>query len=44
MLEGEVATANTISRMISQLPMIGPPARVMFYDLHTLQVRAGRPP
>jgi len=37
--EGEVATANTVSRILSQLPPIGRPARVMFYDLHTLQQR-----
>ena len=38
-LEGEVATANTLSRVLSALPRIGSPARVMFYDLHTLQNR-----
>jgi len=37
--EGEVATANTTSRILSHLPPIGRPARVMFYDLHTLQQR-----
>eukprot|EP00939_MAST-03C_sp_MAST-3C-sp1_P002865 g2865.t1 len=37
--EGEVATANTMSRILSHLPPIGRPARVMFYDLHTLQQR-----
>mmetsp|Transcript_26448 Transcript_26448/g.88622 ORF Transcript_26448/g.88622 Transcript_26448/m.88622 type:complete len:341 (-) Transcript_26448:344-1366(-) len=37
--EGEVATANTVSRMLSGLPPCGGPARVMFYDLHTLQNR-----
>lgn len=36
--EGEVATANTLSRVLSALPRFGSPARVMFYDLHTLQV------
>jgi phosphoribosylpyrophosphate synthetase len=37
--EGHVATANTISRMLSQLPQIGWPIRIMIYDLHTLQNR-----
>jgi len=37
--EGEVATANTLSRVLSALPRTGSPARVMFYDLHTLQNR-----
>jgi len=37
--EGEIATANTTARMLSNLPSIGWPARVMFYDLHTLQNR-----
>lgn len=37
--EGEVATANTLSRVLSALPRFGSPARVMFYDLHTLQNR-----
>jgi phosphoribosylpyrophosphate synthetase len=37
--EGEVATANTVSRMLSSLPLHGSPTRVMFYDLHTLQNR-----
>ena len=36
---GHVATANTISRMLSQLPQIGWPIRIMIYDLHTLQNR-----
>jgi len=38
-MEGEVATANTVCRMLSGLPHTGGPARVMFYDLHTLQNR-----
>mmetsp|Transcript_26952 Transcript_26952/g.79459 ORF Transcript_26952/g.79459 Transcript_26952/m.79459 type:complete len:335 (+) Transcript_26952:27-1031(+) len=38
-VEGEVATANTVSRMLSGLPVPGGPCRVMFYDLHTLQNR-----
>jgi len=37
--EGEVATANTIGRMLSNLPSVGRPTRVMLYDLHTLQNR-----
>eukprot|EP00668_Euglena_longa_P038403 GGOE01049407.1.p1 GENE.GGOE01049407.1~~GGOE01049407.1.p1 ORF type:complete len:351 (-),score=121.84 GGOE01049407.1:432-1421(-) len=37
--EGQVATANTVSRMLSSLPSIGCPIRVMIYDLHTLQNR-----
>ena len=39
LLEGEVATANTVARMLSNLPRTGSPARVMLYDLHTLQNR-----
>merc|ERR1712048_278805 len=39
MSEGEVATANTIGRMLSSLPSVGRPTRVMIYDLHTLQNR-----
>mmetsp|Transcript_33340 Transcript_33340/g.92130 ORF Transcript_33340/g.92130 Transcript_33340/m.92130 type:complete len:770 (-) Transcript_33340:131-2440(-) len=35
--EGEVATANTIARLLSNLPSCGSPTRVMIYDLHTLQ-------
>ncbi|KAH8044390.1 ribose phosphate diphosphokinase [Aureococcus anophagefferens] len=38
-VEGQVATANTVSRMLSSLPHHGPPARCMFFDLHTLQQR-----
>lgn len=38
-VEGEVATANTICRILSGLPHTGGPSRVMFYDLHTLQNR-----
>merc|ERR1719253_1898674 len=38
--EGEIATANTVSRMLSGLPLhAGSPVRIMFYDLHTLQNR-----
>jgi len=38
-VEGQVATANTIARMLSCLPGIGRPIRIMLYDLHTLQNR-----
>ncbi|KAJ1636575.1 phosphoribosyltransferase-like protein [Pavlovales sp. CCMP2436] len=38
-VEGEVATANTVCRILSGLPHTGGPSRVMFYDLHTLQNR-----
>lgn len=37
--EGEVATANTLARLLSSLPACGKPTRVMLYDLHTLQNR-----
>eukprot|EP00475_Leptophrys_vorax_P037662 TRINITY_DN6518_c0_g1_i1.p1 TRINITY_DN6518_c0_g1~~TRINITY_DN6518_c0_g1_i1.p1 ORF type:complete len:341 (+),score=95.30 TRINITY_DN6518_c0_g1_i1:23-1024(+) len=37
--EGCVATANTVARILSNLPFCGRPTRVMFYDLHTLQNR-----
>mmetsp|Transcript_10613 Transcript_10613/g.25198 ORF Transcript_10613/g.25198 Transcript_10613/m.25198 type:complete len:349 (-) Transcript_10613:276-1322(-) len=37
--EGQVATANTLARLFSNLPRIGKPIRVMVYDLHTLQNR-----
>jgi hypothetical protein len=36
--EGEVATANTLAQIISQLPSCGKPTRIMIYDIHTLQV------
>lgn len=39
LVEGEVATANTLSKMLSSLPNVGKPIRVMLYDLHTLQNR-----
>lgn len=39
LVEGEVATAATLAKMLSNLPPIGKPARVMLYDLHTLQNR-----
>jgi phosphoribosylpyrophosphate synthetase len=37
--EGVVATANTLSRMLSCMPLGGRPTRVMVYDLHTMQNR-----
>jgi len=37
--EGQVATANSIARLFSNLPACGKPARVMIYDVHTLQNR-----
>eukprot|EP00298_Acanthocystis_sp_HF-20_P012414 c19875_g1_i2.p1 GENE.c19875_g1_i2~~c19875_g1_i2.p1 ORF type:complete len:318 (+),score=123.24 c19875_g1_i2:115-1068(+) len=37
--EGQVATAGTIARLFSNLPPCGKPARVMIYDVHTLQNR-----
>lgn len=37
--EGEVATANTYSQLLSNLPSCGRPNRLMVYDLHTLQNR-----
>eukprot|EP00440_Ansanella_granifera_P022914 gb/GFBE01024885.1/.p1 GENE.gb/GFBE01024885.1/~~gb/GFBE01024885.1/.p1 ORF type:complete len:340 (+),score=77.17 gb/GFBE01024885.1/:1-1020(+) len=39
LVEGEVATANALAKMFSNLPSIGRPARLMLYDLHTLQNR-----
>jgi len=39
LVEGEVATANTLAKMLSHLPAVGKPIRVMVYDLHTLQNR-----
>ena len=38
-VEGQVATANTMAQMFSHLPSCGRPTRVMLYDLHTLQNR-----
>eukprot|EP00959_Pyramimonas_sp_CCMP1952_P276112 5771516-Pyramimonas_sp.AAC.1 len=38
-VEGEVATANTLARLLSSLPQCGRTTRVMLYDLHTLQNR-----
>lgn len=37
--EGKVATANTYSMLLSNLPTVGKPTRLMIYDLHTLQNR-----
>ena len=37
--EGQVATANTYSMMFSHLPLCARPARLMVYDIHTLQNR-----
>ena len=34
---GTVATANTMAKMFSHLPDVGRPARLIVYDLHTLQ-------
>ena len=39
LVEGEIATANTVARMFSNLPQCGRPVRVMIYDIHTLQNR-----
>jgi phosphoribosylpyrophosphate synthetase len=38
-LEGKVATANTYSILLSNLPSAGTPNRLMIYDIHTLQNR-----
>lgn len=37
--EGKVATANTYSMLLSNLPSVGRPNRLMLYDIHTLQNR-----
>lgn len=37
--EGKVATANTFAMLLSNLPSVGRPNRIMMYDLHTLQNR-----
>eukprot|EP00437_Effrenium_voratum_P029706 CAMPEP_0181411972 /NCGR_PEP_ID=MMETSP1110-20121109/8176_1 /TAXON_ID=174948 /ORGANISM="Symbiodinium sp., Strain CCMP421" /LENGTH=361 /DNA_ID=CAMNT_0023534659 /DNA_START=40 /DNA_END=1122 /DNA_ORIENTATION=- len=38
--EGEVATASTLSRMISAVPVTpGGPARFLIFDIHALQIR-----
>jgi phosphoribosylpyrophosphate synthetase len=38
-VEGKVATANTYSILLSNLPSIGSPSRIMIYDIHALQNR-----
>ena len=37
--EGKVATANTYSILLSNLPSVGKPSRLMIYDIHALQNR-----
>jgi phosphoribosylpyrophosphate synthetase len=37
--EGTVATANTYSILMSNLPSVGKPIRLMIYDIHALQER-----
>ena len=37
--EGKIATANTYALLLSNLPNIGQPSRIMIYDIHALQVR-----
>jgi phosphoribosylpyrophosphate synthetase len=37
--EGVVATANTVAKMLSSLPPVGRPIRVIIYDIHALQNR-----
>lgn len=37
--EGNVATANTYSMLLSNLPNAGKPIRLMIYDIHALQER-----
>jgi len=38
-MEGKVATANTYSILLSNLPQSGRPNRLMMYDIHALQNR-----
>jgi phosphoribosylpyrophosphate synthetase len=38
-VEGRVATANTYATLLSNLPSIGRPIRIMIYDIHALQNR-----
>ena len=38
-MEGKVATANTYAILLSNLPGIGKPIRLMIYDIHALQER-----
>lgn len=37
--EGRVATANTYSYLLSNLPRLGKSTRLMIYDIHALQIR-----
>lgn len=38
--EGEVATAFTLARMLSDIPLTrGGPASIVIFDIHALQVR-----
>ena len=38
-VEGKVATANTYALLLSNLPNVGKPNRIMIYDIHALQIR-----
>jgi hypothetical protein len=38
-IEGKVATANTYALLLSNLPNLGKPNRLMMYDIHALQER-----
>jgi hypothetical protein len=39
--EGEVATAFTLARMLSHIPLTrGGPASIVIFDIHALQVRS----
>lgn len=38
-VEGRIATANTYALLLSNLPAIGQPNRIMIYDIHALQTR-----
>ena len=39
--EGEVATAFTLARMLSNIPLTrGGPASIVIFDIHALQVRS----
>ena len=38
--EGEIATASTLARMLSNIPLTrGGPASIVIFDIHALQVR-----
>jgi hypothetical protein len=42
--EGEVATAFTLARMLSNIPLTrGGPASIVIFDIHALQARARSP-